>query len=69
MISFSLIITLTVVLFTAAGRHSTPRRDRTPITSWAWSDIYYNCLQGLDLFAPTVYYPSRTKATDSRIHH
>lgn len=46
----------------------TPVRQ-DPLTSWAWSDVYYNCLEGLDLFAPTVHNPSRTKPTDSRIHH
>ena len=58
MISLVVLITLVIALFIAAGRYSTPKTDRTPITSWGLADLYYNCRNGLDLFAPTVHYPN-----------
>ena len=42
-----LVFGIPVAVFAGIGRSSWPVRERTPISRWAWTDLYGNFRQGL----------------------
>lgn len=42
-----LVFGIPLALFAGIGRSSSPARERTPISRWAWTDLYSNVRQGL----------------------
>lgn len=49
MLSLLVVLTLPIAVFAYIGRASIPARERIPITSWRFNDLFRNFFRGLDL--------------------